>query len=124
MKKFLMTKSNVVKKKLKKKNNSRKSYPTFLHIKIQEKQLKLKDKFKTKFFSYFFQHWNSERWSKFLPTHCKPQYPQDGPHIIKNTKTCIVTKKNFILSRSNINSHILKSLVEKGKITNFKKSKW
>lgn len=61
MKKLLMAKSNVFEKKLKKKNKSRKSYPTLFHIKIQEKQLKLKNKFKTKFFSYFFQHWNSEK---------------------------------------------------------------
>jgi len=59
--KFFKTKKYVRKKHKLKKNKLSTPYPTILSEKLEEKQLRARNKLKTKFFSYQFKQWNSEK---------------------------------------------------------------
>jgi len=59
--KLFKAKKNIGKIHKLKKNKLNTSYPSILSEKLEEKQLRLKNKLKTKFFSYYFKQWNSEK---------------------------------------------------------------
>lgn len=121
MKKQIIKKETVT-KKIRKKNIGKKSYPTFLYEKKERKQLVIKETLRRKFLLCYLKQKES---STPLACEIKSSYSQiERLYSIKNTKSCVVTRKKFIMANSNINSHIFKFLAGKGRLTNIKKSIW